>query len=113
LPTSFLCRETSFEFSEIARIILHRDVYYRLGLPESTGYPTSIICRPHTTPELSQTFLIDSIFFLDVPSWYGGPSKTSRVRCSGNSLLALRGRGQATARAGTRGLACRSGRDGA
>src|SRR5208283_1653259 len=40
LPTSFLCRETSFEFSEIARIILHRDVYYRLGLPESTGYPT-------------------------------------------------------------------------
>ena len=41
LSTGFLGRETSFEFSEIARIVLHRPAYYRLGLPESTGYPAS------------------------------------------------------------------------
>jgi hypothetical protein len=39
LPTGFLGRETSFEFREITRIILHRAEYYMLGLPESTGYP--------------------------------------------------------------------------
>jgi hypothetical protein len=40
LPTGFLGCETIFELSEIARIVLHRAVYYMLGLPESTGYPT-------------------------------------------------------------------------
>jgi len=40
VATRVLGGEAGLEFDQIARVILHSAVYYILGLPESSGYPT-------------------------------------------------------------------------
>ena len=44
VPAGFLGGEAGLELDQIARVLLHKPGYYILGLPESSGYPTSSEC---------------------------------------------------------------------
>jgi len=55
VATRVLGGEAGLEFDQIARVILHSAVYYILGLPESSGYPTKFLSQRDTTPLMETT----------------------------------------------------------
>ena len=51
LPAGLLTAKTGLELCQVPRIIFHLQAYYILGLPESTGYPSSLMSSTTATWE--------------------------------------------------------------
>jgi len=63
VATRVLGGEAGLEFDQIARVILHSAVYYILGLPESSGYPTSYQTYTGTDYNLTVALLVIALIF--------------------------------------------------